>query len=157
MIKRIIKLALIGFVVGIAFGNIIAMISSYMTEGHVLVFAPSLEAKAGSAAMALTIQTLFCGILGAICFAGVILYESERLGLLITAVLHFLICLAPFYPIAFTLGWIRPVASDIITWFFIEAAAYFVVWLIMYIKYRIEVRELNKLLASEPAPASSAN
>jgi hypothetical protein len=121
----------------------------------VIIFSQALEDKAGNPAMALLVQTLCCGIMGAINFAGVILYDSNRLGLLATAALHLLISLADFYPIAFYCGWIKPVFSDVITWLIIETIAYFIVWLIMFIRYRIKVKHLNELLAESltAAPA----
>lgn len=151
MFKQVLKLALTGFTIGMAIGNIIAIITSFMTQGEALIFAPSLQEKLGSAAMALTLQTLLSGLLGAAGFSGVALYKSENMGLLSATSLHFVICMAAYFPIALFLEWIQPVFSDIIIWFFIEAAAFFIIWLIMYIKYQIEVRQLNELLNNEKA------
>lgn len=151
MIKQVLKLALMGFVLGMAIGNIIAIIASFLTQGEALVFAPQLQEKVGGAATALALQTLLSGVLGAAGLGGVALYKSENLGLLAATSIHFAICIAAYYPIAFFLEWIRPVFSDVITWFIIEAVAFFVIWLIMYIKCQIEVRQLNELLRKETA------
>ena len=151
MFKQVLKLALTGFILGMAIGNIIAIITSFMTQGEALIFAPSLQEKVGSAAMALTLQTLLSGVLGSAGFGGVALYKSKKLGLLAATGIHFVLCMAAYYPIAFFLEWIKPVFSDIITWFFIEAAAFFAIWLTMYIRYRIEIRQLNELLNKEKA------
>lgn len=149
IVKRIIKLAAIGFLVGMAIGNIIAIIFSYFSGGGVLVFPPELIAKAGSAAGALALQTFMSGLLGAIDFGTVILYDMEKVPLTFASVIHCAICLAAYFPIALYLHWISPTAKDIGTMAFIMIAAYIVIWLIMYSRCRSEVREMNELLQTD--------
>ena len=58
MLKRTLQLAFTGFILGMAIGNIIAIVTSYAAGGEVLAFSPELLEKTGSAAAALLLQTL---------------------------------------------------------------------------------------------------
>ena len=149
MIKKTIQLAVVGFVLGMAIGNIIAIACSYASGGEVLAFSESLLEKTGSAAGALALQTLLSGVIGAVAFGGIMLYEIDRLPMLLVSVLHCAMILAVYFPVAIFLGWIRPTAHDIGMMACIMTAAYMAVWLFMYVRYRIEVREINELLQAE--------
>lgn len=146
MIKKTVKLALIGFVIGMAAGNIIAIAVSFAAGGDALVFTQKMYDLTGSAAGALAMQTLMSGLIGAINFGAVILYELEGPPLTLVSILHCAICLASYFPIAIFLGWISPTVHDIGMMACIMITVYMVIWLIMYVRYRIEVREINDLL-----------
>ena len=149
MIKKILKLAVIGFVIGMAVGNIIAITVSFAQGGEVLVFAPQLlEKTGGSAAGALALQTFMSGLLGAVNFGSVILYDLEKPPLTLVSITHCAICLAAYFPIAFCLCWIHPDVRECGMMACIMIAAYMVVWLGMYVRCRMEVREMNELLES---------
>ena len=148
MIKKTIKLALIGFVIGMAVGNIIAIAVSYASGGDVLVFSPLLLEKAGSAAGALALQTFLSGVIGLFAFGGVILYEIDTLPLPLVSVSHCALILAVYFPVALYLDWIRPTLHDTVMMTCIMVAAYMIIWLIMYIRYQAEVREMNELLGA---------
>ena len=62
------------------------------------------------------------------------------------AVLHFLLILAVNVPIALYCGWIKPGFLNLLIWVSIMAFSYFIVWLIMYFRYRKETEELNRML-----------
>ena len=150
MIKRIIKLASIGFLTGMAVGNLIAILFSYFSGGEVLVFAPELlEKTGGSAAGALALQTLMSGLLGAVNFGTVILYDLERPPLTLVSITHCAICLGAYFPIAFYLCWLRPDPREVGMMACIMIAAYMVIWLGMYVRCRMEVREMNELLKAD--------
>ena len=150
MIKKALKLAAAGFVIGMAVGNIIAITVSFAQGGEVLVFAPQLlEKTGGSAAGALALQTIMSGLLGAINLGTVILYELERPPLTLVSVSHCAICLAAYFPIAFYLCWLSPDVHEVGMMACIMIAAYMVIWLGMYVRYRMEVREMNELLKTD--------
>ena len=155
MLKRTLRLAFTGFILGMAIGNIIAIVSSYAAGGEVLAFSPELLEKTGSAAAALLLQTLLSGLMGAVSFGGVILYEIDSLPLPAVSIIHCAMILAVYYPIAFSLYWLKPTVRDTGTMGSIMIAAYAVIWLIMYVCYRMEVREMNDLLEVE-IPAEKA-
>ena len=149
MIKKTIKLALIGFVIGMAFGNIIALVISYSGGGDSLVFPQAMLDISGSTAGALALQNLMSGLLGAVAFGTTILYDLDRPPLLLVSISHCAIILAAYFPIALTLGWIRPDARAVGMIACIMIAAYMVIWLVMYLRYRMEVREINELLDAD--------
>lgn len=151
MLKKFLRLAALGFVTGMAVGNIIAIISSYLMGGEVLIFSPVLLQRAGSPAAALAIQTIMSGVIGATGMGGVILYDFESWGMLRTVLVHYCIIIAFVLPIAVGLGWIDPDPLSILAMAAVEAAAYAVIWVIMHLKYRAEVKQLNELIAKSPA------
>ena len=150
MIKRILKLAAAGFIIGMAVGNLIAIAVPLAQGEEVLIFAPALlEKTGGSAAGALALQTFMSGLLGAINLGSVILYDLERPPLLLVSVTHCAICLAAYFPIAFYLCWLSPDMRKVGMMTCIMIAAYMMIWLIMYLRYRMEVREMNRLLDAD--------
>ena len=155
MLKKTTQLAFTGFILGMAIGNIIAIVSSYAAGGQVLAFSPELLEKTGSAALALLLQTLLSGLMGAVSFGGVILYEIDSLPLPAVSIIHCAMILAVYFPIAFSLYWLEPTLRDTGTMGLIMISAYAVIWLIMYAHYRTEVREMNDLLEAE-IPAGKA-
>ena len=155
MLKRTLQLAFTGFILGMAIGNIIAIVSSYAAGGEVLAFSPELLEKTGSAASALLLQTLLSGLMGAVSFGGVILYEIDSLPLPAVSIIHCAMILAVYFPIAFSLYWLEPTLRDAGMMGCIMIAAYAVIWLIMHVRYRMEVREMNELLEVE-LPAEKA-
>ena len=155
MLKRTLRLAFTGFILGMAIGNIIAIVTSYAAGGEVLAFSPELLEKTGSAAAALLLQTLLSGLMGAVSFGGVILYEIDSLPLPAVSIIHCAMILAVYYPIAFSLYWLEPTVRDAGMMGCIMIAVYAVIWLIMYIRYRMEVRGMNERLEIE-IPAEKA-
>ncbi len=147
MIRRLFRLSVFGFIMGMAIGNLIAIISSTLIGGQTLVFSDSLLAKAGSPAAALTIQTLLSGLLGAVAMGGVIFYDIDRLPMLWTCIIHYTTIIAAYLPIALSLGWLEPAAKPVLIMLLLQAAAYAIIWVIMYVRYRVKVRELNEMLA----------
>ena len=139
MLRKILKRAGLGFLLGIAVGNLMTGLLS----GPGLV-PQQLLARIGSPQAAFLLQTLLTGVLGAVSFAGTILYEIEGWPLLRTAVVHYLIIELVYLPIGFLLGWFAR-AEEALVWLAICAAAYLMIFLILSLIYRRQVKELNKL------------
>ena len=136
--KRLLKYMLIGFAAGAAAGTLIVILSS---GGH--FYSLELQRRlGGSAAAAIVIQTVLSGLIGAAGFGGVLLYETD-LPLAAATVLHFLLIEAVFLPSALFQGWIEFKFSQIAVMMFIRLAAFFIVWLIMYFRYKRLAKELN--------------
>ena len=147
MIIKTIKRMITGFIFGMAIGNLIPIaFSYYYSPDSVLIFADSLLAKAGSQAGALALQTFMTGLYGAICFGGMSLYELESWPLIAATFTHYIIILITFVVIGRYLGWISLTVGDVGFMFILLTIGFFIIWLIMYLKYQSEVRELNKLL-----------
>ena len=139
MLGKTLKQIGLGFLAGIAVGNVITALAA----GPDLV-ASALAERLGSVQAAFLLQTLFCGLLGAVSFAGTRYYAIERWSLALSALIHYLTIEAVYIPMGFFLGWFGGL-GEVLTWMSICAAAYVVVFLILWAVYRYQVRELNEL------------
>ena len=139
MIRKILKLAGLGFLIGIALAT---LISAFI--GNPVAAPEELVTKLGSMRAARLAQTLLAGVFGAVCMGCTVLYEAERLPLAASTALHCVICLLGFYPIATFLCWCRSIKEVLIINAF-QLVAFVIIWLIMYAAYRKEVRELNEM------------
>ena len=141
MVRKVLKRAGFGFLLGIAIGNLIAALSGWPDA----IVTDKLLTMAGSLCAAILWQTLLSGVLGAVSFAGVSLYDVESWPLLRVAVVHYLIIEAVYMPIAFFLGWIAT-GTEALIWMAFSAVTYFIIFLIMCAYYRAQVREINRLI-----------
>ena len=146
MIKRTIKLALYGFFIGMAIGNMILIIISLADGGGSIIFSRELLRLGGSAAGALAAETAFSGIHGAICMAGVILYDLESWSMTRVVITHYLIIMASYLSIGALLGWYSFDPLTILMIAAMMALGYFIVWIIMYLRYHAEVGALNEMI-----------
>ena len=146
LIRKFVILAGIGFLGGMAFGDLIAVFITFARGSDVLVLPQILMDRTGSMAGALAAQAFMSGIIGAAAIGGTILYELERPPLLVVSLSHYLLIMAAYYPAAFYMGWLEPVLHDVLPMAIAQTIAYVFIWAFMDIHYRIEVRELNRLL-----------
>jgi hypothetical protein len=148
VIKKAVKLALTGFVIGMSVGNLIAIITSYVGGGDILVFSDALLRKTGNAAVALAVQTFFSGCLGAISMGSVIFYDIDDWSMTRVVVTHYAVIFLSYLLIGHFLGWLGPLA-EILIMALCMAISYFIIWIIMYFKYSIEVNRLNELIEAD--------
>ena len=148
MKKRILKLAVIGFFLGMLIGNLISFLSCDKSADPLVIVSPLLVQRTGSVMSAMIVNTLLSGLLGAAAWAGVIFHDPEVFdwGMTKAAVYHFLLIMVFNLPIALYCGWCPPDPLSILIYIGIMAAAYFIVWLIMYLIYKKETAELNELV-----------
>ncbi len=145
MLADVIKRAGIGFLIGIAIGNLIAFMTGSSVSGGV-TFASKrlLDMAGGNGLLAMILQSLFSGFYGALCFAGMSFYDIDSLPLAAATALHCAVIVVFYVPIALLLGWVSYV-SEILIIAGIQLVVFFVIWLILYFAYRKQVRELNEL------------
>ena len=145
MLKKTLKAAGIGFLIGMVVGNVIAILTGNSATGGVTFASPQLLNMAGgNGVVAMLLQSLFSGLYGAACFAGMSFYEIERMPLAAATALHCALIVVLFIPIALLLGWV----SDIVTLLIIsgmQLVGFFIIWLIMYFGYKKQIRELNEM------------
>ena len=145
MVAAILKRAAIGFVMGMVVGVLIVVAKGFY-NGGALVLPANLLAMTGSESGALLAQMLVSGAFGAIPMVGTVLYELDSWGLLKQAIVHF-VSYTPIYVVLGTaMGWFEPtpVTIGVIVGFF--AIGHTIIWLIMYLRYRAEVEQLDILL-----------
>ena len=139
---RTLKRALTGFVTGVAAGNVIVWIIS-ITGGNIV--SPSLTAYAGSVTGAIVLQALVMGIDGALAMSGTMLYEVDGLPLPLSTAVHYFIIAAGFLIMDRLLGW-ESTVKEILVVEFILLLIFFIIWLVMNLIYKREVRGLNEEL-----------
>ena len=140
MLAKTLKRAGLGFFIGVFVGNVISALFGWPDY----IVSEKLLTAAGGLSPALLLQTLLSGALGAVSFAGVSFYEIERWPLLLTAAVHYLVIEATYLSIAFILGWLET-ARQALIWALLCAAAYLIIFLIMWAIYRSQVKELNEM------------
>ena len=145
MLKKTLKAAGIGFLIGMIVGNVIAFLTGNSGTGGVTFASPQLlDMAGGSGTVAMLLQSLFSGLYGAVCFAGMSFYEIERMPLAAATALHCALIVLLLIPIALLLGWV----SDIGTLLMIsgmQLVGFFIIWLILYFGYKKQIRELNEM------------
>ena len=145
MLKKTLKAAGIGFLLGIVIGNLIAFLTGNSDTGGI-TFAPQklLDMSGGNAVIAMLLQSLFSGLYGAVCFAGMSFYEIERMPLAVATALHCALIVLLFIPIALLLGWVSNIQTLLMI-SGIQLVCFFIIWLIMYAVFKKQVKELNEL------------
>ena len=145
MLKKTLKMAGIGFLIGIVVGNLIAILTSSSHTGGITIASQQLMSlSGGNPVIAVILQSLFSGIYGATCFAGVVFYNIERMPLAAATALHCGVIIFMYILIALLLGWV----GSIIELFIIagiQIVVFFIIWLILYFSYKKQVRELNAM------------
>ena len=145
MLAKTLKRAGIGFLIGIVVGDLIAILTGNSdTAGVTFASKKLLDMAGGNGAYAMLLQSLFSGLYGALCFAGMTLYEIERLPLAAATALHCALIVLPFVPVALLLGWVSDIAEILII-AGMQIAAFFIIWLILYAVYKRQVKSLNDL------------
>ena len=134
--KRLLKYMLVGFLAGAAIGNLIALFTGDLYSPELL------NRVGGNPTAAILIQVLLSGLIGVAGFGGVLLYETALPLAAVTAI-HYLLIETVFLPSALFLDWIDFKFSQIAVMMLIRLAAFFIVWLIMYFRYKRLAKELN--------------
>ena len=145
MLKKVLLRAGIGFLIGALVGNLIAFLTGRSaTDGVAFSSRQLLDMSGGSAVLAMMLQSLFSGLYGALCFAGMSLYDAERLPLAAATALHCGLIVLPFIPISYLLGWVSGIVETLII-AAAQIAVFFIIWLILYFGYKKQIRELNEM------------
>ena len=139
MKRSFFKRAGVGFMLGIVVCNIIAVI---FAEPEI-VSAAFVE-RIGDLRLAMLLQTVLPGLYGALTMGFTVLYDADRLPLAAATGLHCAICIVPFVPLSLFLCWFDAVA-DLLIMIGFQFAAFFIIWLSMYLSFRREVRKLNEM------------
>ena len=144
MLKKAIKLSGLGILFGIAICNIIVALSGYAYTGEIQALPPLLSERTGGQLSAYILQLLLSGLYGAVCMGTTVLYDIEKMPLLLSTALHYLAVMLIYIPVALILCWISSVSEMLIVMAFMTVA-YFIIWIILYSIYKAQVKELNRL------------
>ena len=134
ILKKTIILAAVGFVlgmlVGLGFLSITGVGAYCMQEG----------------AGGLVLYLALSGLLGAVGMGGTTIYSLEHWSLLRCTVAHFAITLSAYCAVGFTLGWLDLRDPAMPFMFLGYVIAYFIIWLVMYLIYKRQIRRINAAL-----------
>lgn len=94
----------------------------------------------------LALYIVLSGVLGAVNLGTTTIYSLEHWGLLRCTLTHFLIAMASFCTVGFALGWLS-LREPVTLWMLpVCVMVYFIIWLVMYLCYRREIRRINRAL-----------
>ena len=144
MKKRLIAKSLIGLVVGALVAHVITILVNYLGRGQFLICMPELTERFGFAG-AVIVQTVLGALFGMLALAGTCLFDIEKWSLLRASVWHCVLILLTYIVIGLLLHWF---SFHIIPILIMSGAIIFVyalIWLIMYIGLKREIKELNRL------------
>lgn len=141
MWKSFFKRAAIGFLIGVVAGNVIA----FLVTGGMIPWVSHVLTERFGAAGALLLQSVFLGLYGMATFGGTLLYEIESWPLARCTFVHWIIVVGLYALIALFLDWMKGPAELLIA-VGAQTVGFFIIWLIMYLRYKAEVRELNELM-----------
>ena len=145
MLKKAVKLAGIGFLTGIFIGYAISIMTALDDPD---VFVPVSErlvaVVGGNIPMAYVMQGLLSGVYGAICFGAIVFYDIERWPLALATGAHCAAIVLIYIPLGFFLGWLSNIIETLIV-AGIQIVVFFIIWLILYLNYKKQVKELNEM------------
>ncbi|MBO4535138.1 MAG: DUF3021 domain-containing protein [Clostridia bacterium] len=141
--QRIILHLAVGFVLGGALGNLIALIVSVSSGSGVHVVS---QVRAAQLTLpgAVILQTVLAGLLGMAGVGGMLYYDVERWSLLGATAVHYLSVMACFVAVSFALDWLPPQWPFYLISIAAMTAAFATIWLIMYLKWKREVKKMNE-------------
>ena len=135
---------MVGAPIGLAISTVITiLISLSKGDGKYYAVVPELIADLGSEIGAVTIQAL-CSMLYGAAFAGASVIWDSDWNLTKMTVVHFLICSAATFPIAYLMRWMEHSTGGVLKYFGLFVAIYVVIWISQYMKIKKNVSALNK-------------
>lgn len=144
MRKSIILRAAVGFVLGMAMFLVICLLFNRGADDTVYYCTDTLLSRVGSGTASMLLSLLACGLFGAACMAGTVFYEIEHWPLAKATAVHYAVVALGYLLPALGLGWdLTPRMLLVIEG--MMTAGFFLIWLIMYLRFKAQVRELNEL------------
>ena len=142
-IKDLIRLAVVGFVLGIIIGDILVV--AFTASEGISLAAPELIEEFGYVP-AVILQTLLSGVLGCICFGATIVYYKDEYSILEATCIHMVISFFTLIPISNFLWWTGRVMEGNIVVLAMGVCAYVMIWFSVYMSYRIQIQKINEAL-----------
>ena len=147
MRKRLLARAGIGFLLGAAADFVVPALLRLGSAGY----SDQLLARAGRPTGAMLLSLLVIGLFGSLCMLGTLFYEIERWPLALATAAHYLLISLGYLIPARLLCWNLPLTL-LLRIEGVMTLGFFLIWLVMYLRYRAEVRKLNELCRHMPSP-----
>ncbi len=147
MKKKIFNRSIVGFFTGIAIGQIISVIISLISgNGEFIICAPEFVEYIGNEAIAGTVQTLLCAVMGMGFAASSVIWEMENINIAAQTGICLSIYSVIMFPIAYFTYWMEHSLLGIITYVCVFIFLFVVIWITQYIIYRKRLNEINKMI-----------
>lgn len=158
MKKKAIQRGLLGFPLGITVGYLITILTSLIwANGYYSPCVPELTALMGSEINAVLLQALLCGLLGAGCAAGSVVWELERWSIVKQTGAYFLLISVLMLPAAYFSYWMEHSITGLLGYFGVFALIFAAVWMVCFFFGKHSVSRINAALSkanqnNEPHP-----
>lgn len=144
MKKKIIERSLIGAVIGIVIGNMIAIVTSLIWgQGYYSPCEPIFIQEMGSEINAVIVQTLLTAILGAAYAGSSVIWEIDDMSIAKQTGLFFLVTSLAMFPIAYVTHWMEHTFMGFIIYFSVFVGIFIVIWLSQYVMWKKQIHEIN--------------
>lgn len=144
MKNRIIKLALIGFPVGIVIGFVITLIiSACIGDGFYYPVTPEFIGFMGNELNAVILQTVLCGIIGSGFAMASVIWDIDSWSLAKQSAIYFLIACIIMFPIAYITNWMKHSIAGVLSYVGIFVVIFVIAWLVQYLSWKRKIKRMN--------------
>lgn len=144
MKNRIIKLALIGFPVGIVIGFVITLIiSACIGDGFYYPVTPDFIGLMGNELNAVILQTVLCGIIGSGFAMASVIWDIDSWSLAKQSAIYFLIACIIMFPIAYITNWMKHSIAGVLSYVGIFVVIFVIAWLVQYLSWKRKIKRMN--------------
>lgn len=144
MKKKAILRGILGFPIGIAIGYLSTILISLLEgQGYYSPCVPALAEAVGSEILAVLLQAVLCGLLGASCAVSSLIWKVERWSLVKQTGIYFSVLSVSMMPIAYFTYWMEHSLAGFLCYFGVFAAIFAAIWAIQYFIGRCVVRKMN--------------
>ncbi|MCI8853398.1 MAG: DUF3021 domain-containing protein [Lachnospiraceae bacterium] len=147
MKKNCVKRGIFGFCMGIGIGHLISIgLSLAWGNGYYSPCEPQLVQSVGNEVLAVLLQAFLCGLLGAGCAAGSVVWELERWSIARQTGVYFLILSVIMLPTAYVLYWMEHSLGGFLGYLGIFVLIFLIMWVVEYNICRYNVKRMNRNL-----------
>ena len=134
---------------GVLAGTLLSAIISSLSNGTTAVQVCSsefVEAMGGNELLAYIIQALAAGLYGVFAMGSSAVYSIEEWGVLKCTLFHYITTMTLYYVLGFFLRWFTlKDKAQILIFFIALTVMYFIIWLVNYISYSIQLKKINSV------------
>lgn len=148
MVKILLKRALIGAPFGVLLTKVLAIVISIgIGDGIYYPIVPEMAQCFGNELNAVIIQTLVTALMGAAFCASSVIWNSDRLGLLMQTIIHFVIICGVYVAVAYVCFWMEHNVWSVAGYVIMFAAIYAVIWIVQYVGIKRKINKMNEIVA----------
>lgn len=147
MFKKIMLRGWAGFILGVFIITFISLLTStFYGNGNYIPVSKLFIKECGSEILATWIVFILAGILGFCYGAGSLIFENDKLNIVVQTVLHCAISAPVQFLVGWVCYWMPHNFLGITIWIIESLIIYVIVWLCFYFNYKNEVKKVNEAL-----------